>query len=354
MTFSMLDSEIDRRPNPNFWSLVLSFLHKQVIQEIQELSQINCDAGRSRAFIRKAINECLLSSYFQSIRKSPSTLKSYYQKYAFLYDTELVETIENLLVGIESYVEFNLPCNSSLLNVWNDAPLQLSGLYSAPLRSLPIASGEDVAGLISCTTGSSRNINIPNRVSVLSDIYAASISNSIFTNSPGSMIMDEDDRMRRLLQKVDSEDVEEVTEELQEHSLEESFEQTYCQEEIKSLEGEKTSLPKQMSESFDESVSESAVMGNSLSAKQSWSEPVQNQEEEQPEAEQIVYHSRSTSVKSTVTVDNQSFASLWNEKQRRTTSHFKEVWERFEKSLDSQPSENIPEDDAPEGSLNIC
>lgn len=155
------------------------FLHKEVIQEFQSLSQVNTDVGFSRAFVRKAVNESLLSSYFQNIRKSPKTLKSYYHPYAFLYDTELVETIENLLVGTESFVEFNLPCNASLLNVLNDAPLTLSGLYSTPLRSLPIACGEDVAGSIST---SSRNINIPNRISALSDIYSASISNSIFTN----------------------------------------------------------------------------------------------------------------------------------------------------------------------------
>lgn len=126
LTFSMLDSEVDRRPNPNFWSVVLLFLHKQVIQEIQNLSQVTTEVGYSRAFIRKAVNECLLSSYFQNIRKSPSTLKTYYHKHAFLHDVELLETIEVLLMGIESYVEFDLPCNSSLLNQWNDAPLQVS------------------------------------------------------------------------------------------------------------------------------------------------------------------------------------------------------------------------------------
>lgn len=341
MTFSILDTtEGDRRPNPNFWSIISIFLHKQDIQDIQNLSQLNCDVGFSRAFIRKALNEALLSSYFKNIRKTPSTLKSYYQKYAFLYDVELVETIENLLTGTESYVEFNLPCNSSLLNVWNDAPLQLSGLYSAPLRSLPIASGEDVAGSLTCGSSSSRNINIPYRVSVLSDIYSASISNSIFTNSPGS-IGDSDDRIAKLLQKVDSEDVEEVTEEIQdddnslvEHMLLANETQTH-----------ETTLPKLMNESFDDSVSENAVMGNSISGRQSWSEPSQNQAEENFETEVIVYRRSASTVKSVI-VDNQSFESLWNEKQRRSTSNFKEVWERFEKSLNPQSSNaDIPEED---------
>lgn len=334
MTFSILD-EVDRRPNPNFWSIVLLFLHKEVILEIQNLSQVTTDVGYSRAFVRKAVNECLLSSYFQNIRKSPSTLKSYYHQYAFLYDAELVETIENLLMGIESYVEFDLPCNSSLLNTWNDAPLQMSGLYSAPLRSLPIASGEDVAGSLICSVGSSQNINIPNRVTILSDIYSASISNSIFTNSPGS-IVDEDDQIPRLLKKIDCDDVEGVTEE----------QRSDC-----SLVATVDSMFFVKVEPTFQQQSESSIeplMGNSINGAQSWSEPAQDQSEEQPEAESIVYN-RSSFIKS-VLVDNQSFESLWNEKQRRSNYNFKEVWERFEKSLNSfQPETPTDEDDVPEG-----
>lgn len=346
MTFSMLDTEVDRRPNPSFWSVILLFLHKQVIQEIQNLSQVNTDVGYCRAFIRKAVNETLLSSYLQNIRKSPSkTLKSYYHRHAFLYDTELLETVENLLMGTETFVEFNLPCNSSLINVWTDQSLQMSGVYSAPMRSLPIACGEDVAGSIST---SSRNINIPNKVTILSDIYSASISNSIFTNSPGSIIIDEDDRMTKLLQKVDSEEVDEATEEMPDDYQRnvEAFEQMLLDKQINSP--DEPTLKRQASESFEESMSESVAMGNSVCGRQSWSEPSGNQDEEHPDPEHLVY-SRSTSNKSVV-VDNQSFESLWNEKQRRSTSSFKEVWDRFEKTLSTRPSEsNIPEEDAAEG-----
>lgn len=335
MTFSILD-EVDRRPNPNFWSIVLLFLHKEVIQEIQSLSQVTTDVGYSRAFVRKAVNECLLSSYFQNIRKSASTLKSYYHRYAFLYDAELVETIENLLMGIESYVEFDLPCNSSLLNAWNDAPLQMSGLYSAPLRSLPIASGEDVAGSLICGVSSSQNIKIPNRVTVLSDIYSASISNSIFTNSPGS-IVDEDDQIPRLLKKIDCDDVEEVTEERRrdDYTLVATVDSMFFMKDEPTFHDPNES-------------SIEPLKGNSISGVQSWSEPAQGQSEEQPEAEPIVFN-RSSSIKS-VMVDNQSFESLWNEKQRRSNYNFKEVWERFEKSLNSfQPETPTDDEDVPEG-----
>lgn len=235
-------------------------------------------------------------------------------------------------MGIESYVEFNLPCNSSLINVWNDAPLTMSGVYSAPLRSIPIASGEDVAGSMST---SSRSINIPNKVTILSDIYSASISNSIFTNSPGSF-NDEDHRMTKLLQKVDSEELEEAIDNKSDDYLSsvEAFE--------KMLLG-KDSITPDEPVSERKMSSENTALGNSVGNRQSWSEASQSQEEEHPEIDHLVY-SRSTSVKSMV-VDNQPFESLWNEKQRRSTSNFKEVWERFEKSLCTRPT-NIPEEES--------
>lgn len=337
LTIAILDTEVDRRPNPSFWSVVLLFLHKQVIQEIQELNQVNTEVGYSRAFVRKAINECLLSSYFQNIRKSPLLLKGYYHRHAFLFDLELLETIENLLMGTESFVEFDLPCNSSLLNVWNDAPLRMSGVYSAPLRSIPIACGEDVAGMIST---SSRSINIPNKVPVLSDIYSASISNSIFTNSPGSLA-DDDEKIARIMRKIDGDDAEEVSEAMdedEEHKKNvEQFEQMLLEKNTKSPDV-RTQTMQQTNENLDDSLSEVASMGNSLLSKQSWSEPTQVQTEEEPDPEHVVF-TRSTSIKSNAQ-DNKSFESLWNEKHKQTASSFKQVWERFEKTL-QVPSEQI-------------
>lgn len=89
-------------------------------------------------------------------------------------------------------------------------------------------------------------------------------------------------------------------------------------------------------------------MGNSLSGRQSWAEPSQ-QDEEHPD-ESVAYN-RSGSLQSTAAVDNQPFESLWNEKHRKTSSNFKEVWERFEKSLKAQASveNNENADEVPEG-----
>lgn len=293
------------------------------------------EVGYSRCFIRQSLNDSLLSSYFQSI-KSSSAKKNYYQKHAFVFDVDLMDMTGSLLMGIESYVKFDLPCNSSLLNAWNDTALQLSGIYAAPLRSLPISCGEDVAGSLTTHTV---NIQIPQKTALQSDIYSASISNSIFSNSPGSLI-DEDEKMTRLLQKVDSEDVEEVSEAIDDDS------RTSATEGLSNLKVQESGA--KIEELPADADDESIPMGNSISGRQSWAEPSQ-QDEEHPD-ESVVYN-RSASTHSTAAVDNQTFESLWNEKHRKTSSNFKEVWERFEKSLKAQASVENPEsnEEVPEG-----
>lgn len=122
-----LGSDEDHKPSPSFWNFLQVFSHKSDINDILALPQISTEIGYCRAFVRKAINDSLLSSYFQNIRKTPKSLQKYYHAYAFLYDRELSETAENLLRSIESTVVFNLPYNSSLLNSWQDKSLELSG-----------------------------------------------------------------------------------------------------------------------------------------------------------------------------------------------------------------------------------
>ncbi|CAO1411957.1 unnamed protein product [Diamesa hyperborea] len=354
-TISILrDNETETKPSPNFWNIIILFLHKQVIEDIQSFTQITTEVGYSRAFIRMALNESSFSAYIQNIRKHPALLKKSYHQYALLFDTDLLEMTENLLLGIESFVQFDLPCNSSLLNVWNDTPLQMAGIYSIPLRSIPIASGEDVAGSI---TNTSQSISIPKNISVLSDIYSASIGNSIFTNSPNSILdADDDERVTRLLRAVDSDDVEVAAEELE---IPKEINESSNEEVLK------TEEENPMTESFNESVmTESAIMGNSLSGRQSWSEPGQVEpensvEEEEVERQEVVFKrfssvSSVSSAKSAVP-DNISYNALWNDKSKKT-SNFKEVWERFEKTLQIESEsieENAQEDEMDETGFEI-
>lgn len=331
-TISILrDNETETKPSPNFWNIIILFLHKQIIEDIQSLTQITTEVGYSRAFIRMALNESSFSAYIQNIRKHPALLKKSYHQYALLFDTDLLEMTENLLLGIESFVQFELPCNSSLLNVWNDTPLQMAGIYSIPLRSIPIVSGEDVAGSI---TNTSQNISIPKNISVLSDIYSASIGNSIFTNSPNSILdADDDERVMRLLRTFDCDDVEIVAEKLElPVKITESSNKEVLITEVENL----------MTEGLNDSImTESLTMGNSLSCKQSWSEPGQVKPENSLEEEEIerrnIGYNRFSSVSSVSSVksalpDNISYNALWNDKSKKT-SNFKEVWERFEKTL---------------------
>lgn len=105
------------------------------------------DIGRCRAWLRLALNDGLLSSYLESMRRDGSALKPYYRRSAFLRDTEMLDVAKGLVEGIES-CRFSVACNSSLLNVWTNSPLLLAGLWTPPLRSCPVASGVDVASTL--------------------------------------------------------------------------------------------------------------------------------------------------------------------------------------------------------------
>lgn len=105
------------------------------------------DVGRCRAWLRLALNDGLLSSYLESMRREGSALKPYYRRSAFLRDSELLDVAQGLVGGIESR-QFSVACNSSLLNIWTNSPLLLAGLWTPPLRSCPVASGVDVASTL--------------------------------------------------------------------------------------------------------------------------------------------------------------------------------------------------------------
>lgn len=99
---------------------------------------MNTDIGYCRAWVRLTLNDNLLSSYLNTIGKNNSIISGYYQSFAFIRDTEMIELTEKILEGLETVISFNLPANSSLLNTWTDWTLQMSGLWSAPLKNLPV------------------------------------------------------------------------------------------------------------------------------------------------------------------------------------------------------------------------
>lgn len=105
------------------------------------MSQLTTDIGCCRAWIRQSLNDGLLSAYLANIRRQISDLSPYYKGHAFLRTVDSLEMAERIVAGgLESSTFcFTLPINSSLLNTWTMQPLQMSGLYTPPLRACPVS-----------------------------------------------------------------------------------------------------------------------------------------------------------------------------------------------------------------------
>ena len=73
-----------RMPEPSFWTFALVFSHKEVISQIDSLSQISSDVGRGRAWLRIALNDGLLLSYLSTMVADKVSLAVHYEKFAFL------------------------------------------------------------------------------------------------------------------------------------------------------------------------------------------------------------------------------------------------------------------------------
>lgn len=133
------DSDEDRKAT--FWPFLAAFLRKQDIDEIQSFEQVKTSIGYCRVFVRKSLNERTMFVYFMNIEEFPR--KKYYHDYALLNDDEMLKKVKKSLDGYD--VAFNLPLNSSLLNLWDDGTLSLSGLLKTTLKPELPTIGEDVA-----------------------------------------------------------------------------------------------------------------------------------------------------------------------------------------------------------------
>ena len=71
-------------PEPSFWTFALVFSHKEVITQIENFSVISSDVGRSRAWLRSALNDGLLVSYLSAMIADKVSLAVHYEKFAFL------------------------------------------------------------------------------------------------------------------------------------------------------------------------------------------------------------------------------------------------------------------------------
>lgn len=188
-------SEFDARPDPNFWGPLLEVSHRDVIDEVTKLSLIQTDVGRCRAWLRLALNEGVLSRYLEAMRtQGQRTLSHYYRKGALLRDVEMLDVVQRLLEGIESF-PFNLPLNSSLLDVWTLQPLLLAGLWTPPIRATTTKDHVAVA------TDVARGLETEEQEGVGADTISiasmASLPNAAF-NSP-MMALNEEEALKIIL-----------------------------------------------------------------------------------------------------------------------------------------------------------
>ncbi|XP_023167303.2 pleckstrin homology domain-containing family M member 1 [Drosophila hydei] len=204
-TINVITGDVERRPEPSFWSPAMVFMHKQVIEQIQRLSQITSETGQCRAWVRQSLNDSIFSSYLNNMRKNGSALRPYYKKDALLKDSEGLETAAKIMESLEAYVTFDLPVNSSLLNQWPDYALQLSDLWTPALKSCPISSGVDVASSLATEI-----VAIPTPQPLhTNELFSESISNSPFSRGGqfGHADLDQHEMLDLFMQKVDEMDV---------------------------------------------------------------------------------------------------------------------------------------------------
>lgn len=242
-----------------------------------------------------------------------------------------METSEKILQGIENYVLFKLPCNSSLLNHWSDVPLQMAGIWSPPLRTIPVASGIDVASsLCNEIPTSSANINIPKNLLSIDEIYTNSITNSIFKDSPTFFEADSDDKFKKILECESDDDSASVEASDAVEKMVDSVEKI---EENPSVETKNSEVTK------ESSTEPSSIAGSSLEKQENLMKAELTELELSPnnnqntiEDQKILYRRSVSSV--SVRPDQFSFRTVWDQaEKKRNSSNFKEVWQRFEKSL---------------------
>jgi len=73
-----------KMPEPSFWTFALVFSHKQVISQVDSLSQVSSEVGKARAWLRLAFNDGLLLSYLTAMISDHVSLAVHYEKFAFL------------------------------------------------------------------------------------------------------------------------------------------------------------------------------------------------------------------------------------------------------------------------------
>ncbi|KAL3289564.1 hypothetical protein HHI36_022981 [Cryptolaemus montrouzieri] len=256
-------ADVDARPEPSFWSALLVISHRQIIDQITNLAQITSETGQCRAWIRQALNDCLLSSYLLTMRQDPSALKNFYKVGAFVRDCELLDVAQRLIEGFEGFKTVTLPCNSSLLNTWPPSSLYLAGIWAPTLKTCPLAHCDDVAQSIEVTTIQ----KIPDNISETNSLSSAISVTSQSSGFKQMMAFNEDEVLKMILTKTD---------ESTENSNKKTPDSKPQQSEVKKEYNVGNALDRAAGWSFDESSDNQSASGSSEPMKIEQNNEVEN------------------------------------------------------------------------------
>jgi len=199
VTQALSGPDFDAMPQPSFWGPLLVFSHRQIIKQIQSLSQITTEVGYCRAWIRQTLNDGTLANYLCYIKQNGSALKPYYNRWAYIRDPDLVEVTQRSMETLEN-VSFRLACNSSLLNFWSNTPLLLAGIWSPPMKSCPIVSAVDIAKTITSEQTDNENMDeVETASSIASSVGIESFNSSQSAFSNITSILTEDGALKIIL-----------------------------------------------------------------------------------------------------------------------------------------------------------
>lgn len=118
-------------PTHSFWSLITNFTHKDVLNELEHLSQIHTNVGRCRAWVRLALNDGLMESYLDALLMDKNKLLESYKGSSFLLDAELPSIMKTFLQGLGEF-KFDFNYNTPGLNSWSGDTLALCGIWQLP------------------------------------------------------------------------------------------------------------------------------------------------------------------------------------------------------------------------------
>ncbi|CAL1289125.1 unnamed protein product [Larinioides sclopetarius] len=173
---AVFGSNPEKIPEPQFWTAVCNFSHKNVILEINSFNQVTSDVGRGRAWLRTALNDGLIASNVSNMLSDKSGLQKHYNNAAYLRDEEQSDIMKSLLEGLTE-VKFELSCNNSSLNVWHSIPLTLADIWTPPVTPQPVMPAVDVIDFFTDPKNQTKSSPKAKKVSVIESLPSSSNEN---------------------------------------------------------------------------------------------------------------------------------------------------------------------------------